>query len=71
MGMPLGPHPGNTGAIEEFKRICDEKRCPKVKSWLYRIFGIKRTRHHEQWDAIYYEWRGQEMLIDMKFTGYS
>ncbi len=71
MGIPLGPHPENKKAIEEFNRICDEKKCPQIKGWLYRIFGKKKIQQHEQWQTFFYEWRGQKMLFNMKFIGYS
>lgn len=69
MGYPIGPHPDNAEALEEFARLCKLKETSRWNSVLYKIFGKKKTQQHQQWLATYYEWRGSKMLTDLVFNG--
>ena len=69
MGIPIAPLPDNRAAIEEFARLAKLKEVSILKSYVWRIFGKKKTRQYHQWLATYYEWRGVKMLSNLLFNG--
>lgn len=69
MGIAVGPHPGDKIAVEDFRRFLKRKEPSRLKIFLWRCFGKKKTRQHDKWLTTYYEWLGTTILTEIIYNG--